>query len=249
GTAGGFEVFVQARSDSDPQRLAQAVQTFTQALSQHPDLTAINTFYRPTVPQLYVEVNREHAMALGVPVSDVYAALGSTMGPLYVNDFNRSGRTYRVQLQADAPYRAQPEDLGRIHVRSNTTGEMIPLKTFLDVRQVVGPEQIERFNGFIAAKVMGSGKPGVSSGTAIAAVEQVAAEVLPPGYTIAWTGQAFQEKRTGTASVFAFGFALVMVYLILAALYERWRLPSAVLLAVPFAVVGALGLVALRGME
>jgi len=249
GTAGGFEVYVQARSDPDPQRLAQIVQTFTQALSQHPDLTAINTFYRPTVPQLYVEVNREHAMALGVPVPDVYAALGSTMGPLYVNDFNRSGRTYRVQLQADAPYRAQPEDLGRIHVRSNTTGEMIPLKTFLTVKPIVGPEQIERFNGFLGAKVMGSGKPGVSSGTAIAAVEQVAAEVLPPGFTIAWTGQAYQEKGTGSASIFAFGFALVMVYLILSALYERWRLPSAVLLAVPFAIVGALGLVWLRGME
>ncbi|HLU76691.1 MAG TPA: efflux RND transporter permease subunit, partial [Burkholderiales bacterium] len=154
-----------------------------------------------------------------------------------------------VQLQADAPYRAQPEDLGRIHVRSNTTGEMIPLKTFLTVKPIVGPEQIERFNGFLGAKVMGSGKPGVSSGTAIAAVEQVAAEVLPPGFTIAWTGQAYQEKGTGSASIFAFGFALVMVYLILSALYERWRLPSAVLLAVPFAIVGALGLVWLRGME
>ena len=249
GTAGGFEVYVQARTDPDPQRLSQVVQNFIQALSQHPDLQNVNTFYRPTVPQLYVEVNREHAMALGVPVSDIYAALGATMGPLYVNDFNRSGRTYRVQLQADAPYRATPEDLGRIHVRSNTTGEMIPVKTFLTMRQVVGPEQIERFNGFIAAKVMGSGKRGVSSGQAIAAVEEVAAQVLPEGYSIAWTGQAFQEKRTGSASIFAFGFALVMVYLILAALYERWRLPSAVVLAVPFAVLGALTLVWLRGME
>jgi hydrophobe/amphiphile efflux-1 (HAE1) family protein len=249
GTAGGFEVYVQARADSDPRRLAQAVQALTAALSKHPDLQGINTFYRPTVPQLFVEVNREQAMALGVPVSDVFDALQSTMGPLYVNDFNMSGRTYRVQVQADAPYRAQPDDVGQIFVRSNTTGEMIPLKALIRTSSVVGPEQVERYNGFLAAKVFGSGKPGVSSGQAIAVVEQTAAQVLPPGYTISWTGQAFQEKRTGTASVFAFGFAIVMVYLILAALYERWRLPGAVVLTVPFAVVGALLFVWMRGME
>ncbi len=249
GTTGGFEVYVQARADSDTQRLAQAVQAFTAALSRHPQLEGINTFYRPTAPQLFVEVNLEQAMALGVPVSEVFDALQSTMGTLYVNDFNMSGRTYRVQVQADAPYRAQPEDVGTIYVRSNTTGEMIPLKALIRSTSVVGPEQVERYNGFLAAKVIGGGKPGVSSGQAIAAVEQVAGEVLPPGYSVAWTGQAFQEKRTGTASLFAFGFAIVMVYLLLAALYERWRLPAAVVLAVPFAVAGALLFVWLRGME
>jgi multidrug efflux pump subunit AcrB len=171
------------------------------------------------------------------------------MGPLYVNDFNMSGRTYRVQVQADAPYRAQPDDVGQVFVRSNTTGEMIPVKALIRMSNVVGPEQVERYNGFLSAKVFGGGKPGVSSGEAIATVEQIAAQTLPPGYTIAWTGQAFQEKRTGSASIFAFGFAIVMVYLILAALYERWRLPGAVVLAVPFAVAGALLLVWLRGME
>ncbi len=249
GTAGGFEVYVQARTDPDPKHLADVVQAFTAGLSQHADLQGINTFYRPTVPQIKVEVNREQAMALGVPVSDIFDALLSTMGQLYVNDFNMSGRTYRVQLQADAPYRAQPGDLGSVYVRSGTTGEMIPLKAFISTADVTGPEQIERYNGFIAAKILGSGKPGISSGQAIAAVEQVAAQTLPPGYTMAWTGQAFQEKRTGSASIFAFTFAIVMVYLILAALYERWRLPSAVVLAVPFAIAGALGLVWLRGME
>jgi multidrug efflux pump subunit AcrB len=114
---------------------------------------------------------------------------------------------------------------------------------------VIGAEQVDRFNGFLAAKVLGSGKAGVSSGQAIQAVERVAAQALPPGYTLSWSAQAFQEKRTGKASLFAFGFAIVMVYLILAALYERWRLPSAVVLAVPFAIMGALGLVAMRGME
>ncbi|HKY01669.1 MAG TPA: efflux RND transporter permease subunit, partial [Burkholderiales bacterium] len=181
GTAGGFEVYVQARGDADPKKLSTVTQSFVSALVQHPQLAGINTFYRPTIPQLYVEVNREHALAMGVPIGDVFDALRSTMGPLYVNDFNRSGRTYRVQLQADAPYRATPEDVGRIYVRSATTGEMIPLKTFLTVKSVVGPEQIERYNGFIAAKVLGGGKPGVSSGQAIRAVEETATQVLPAG--------------------------------------------------------------------
>ncbi|HJU22371.1 MAG TPA: efflux RND transporter permease subunit, partial [Casimicrobiaceae bacterium] len=165
------------------------------------------------------------------------------------NDFNMSGRTYRVQVQADAAYRAEPDDLGQVYVRSNTSGEMIPLKSLVTTSSIVGPEQVERYNGFLAAKVLGSGRAGVSSGEAIKAAEQVAREVLPVGYTLEWTGQAFQEKRTGRASVFAFGFAIVMVFLILAALYERWRLPAAVVFAVPFAVLGALGLVWLRGME
>jgi HAE1 family hydrophobic/amphiphilic exporter-1/multidrug efflux pump len=249
GTAGGFEAYVQARVDSSAQRLADVVQSYTAALARDPRLTGINTFYRPSVPQVYVEVNLEQAMALGVPVSDVFDALQSTIGALYVNDFNMSGRTYRVQVQADAPYRAQPDDLGAVYVRSNTSGEMIPLKALVRTTSIVGPEQVERYNGFLAAKVLGSGKPGVSSGDAIKAAEEVAASVLPAGYTLEWTGQAFQEKRTGRASLFAFGFAIIMVFLILAALYERWRLPAAVVFAVPFAVLGALSLVWLRGME
>jgi len=171
------------------------------------------------------------------------------MSALYVNDFNKFGRTYRVQMQAEAPFRAQPEDLGSVYVRSSTTREMIPLKALIRTSNVVGPEQLERFNGFLAAKVLGGGRPGVSSGEAIKAVEEVAESTLPEGYKIAWTGQAFQEKRTGRASAFAFGLAIVMVFLILAALYERWLLPLAVVLAVPFAVAGALGFVALRGLE
>ena len=249
GQAGGFEVYVQARGNTDPKRLAEVTQDFIAALAKHPVLTGLNTFFRPTTPQLKVEVDREKAVALGVPVSDVFDALQATMGTLYVNDFNKFGRTYRVQLQADAAYRARPEDLGNVYVRSSTTGEMIPLKALIATRDLTGPEQLDRYNGFVAAKILGSGKPGYSSGEAIRAVEEVAASSLPEGYSIAWTGQAFQEKRAGSASVFAFAFAIVMVFLILAALYERWMLPIAVLLAVPFAVVGALGFVQLRGME
>src|SRR5438874_925878 len=249
GLAGGLEVYLQARGDSDPARLYQVTGAFMGSLAQHPLLTGINSFYRPTVPQLKVEVDREKAMSLGVPVQDVFDALQSTMSALYVNDFNKFGRTYRVQMQAEAPFRAQPEDLGSVYVRSSTTREMIPLKALIRTSNVVGPEQLERFNGFLAAKVLGGGRPGVSSGEAIKAVEEVADSTLPEGYKIAWTGQAFQEKRTGRASAFAFSLAIVMVFLILAALYERWLLPFAVVLAVPFAVAGALGFVALRGLE
>jgi multidrug efflux pump len=249
GTAGGFEFFVQSRAESDPRRLGDAVQSLTTALAKDPALQGINTFYRPTVPQVRVEVNREQAISMGVAVGDVFDALQSTLGAFYVNDFNMGGRTYRVQVQAEGQFRANPDQIGQVFVRSQPSGDMIPLKALLQVQDVVGPEQVDRFNGFLAAKVLGSGKPGISSGQAIDAVERVAAQALPPGYTLAWSGQAFQEKRTGNASTFAFGLAIVMVYLILAALYERWRLPSAVVLAVPFAVLGAIGLVALRGME
>jgi multidrug efflux pump subunit AcrB len=171
------------------------------------------------------------------------------MASLYVNDFNMFGRTFRVQLAADAQFRAQPEDLGAVYVRSSTTREMIPLKALIRTSQAVGPEQIERFNGFLAAKILGSGRPGVSSGEAIRAVEEVAKRALPEGYQIEWSGQAFYEKRTGTASAVAFVLAIVMVFLILAALYERWLLPFAVVMAVPFAVLGALSFVWARGLE
>ena len=249
GTAGGLEVYVQSRASADPKALFQVVQEFLGALAKDPLMGSANSFYRPTVPQLFVEIDREKAMALGVSVNELFEALQSTMGALYVNDFNKFGRAYRVQMQAEAAQRAEPQDLGRVHVRSASSGEMIPLKTLIKVSNVVGPEQLERFNGFLAAKVIANAKPGISSGDAIKAVEAVAVTALPEGYAIAWTGQAFQEKRTGSASALAFGLALVMVFLILAALYERWRLPWAVLLAVPFAIAGALVFVLLRGME
>jgi multidrug efflux pump len=249
GTSGGFEVYVQDRAGGDPLKLNDVVQQFVGELRKRTDLVGINTFFRPTVPQLLVDVDREKAVAMGVPVNELFAALQSTMGTLYVNDFNRLGRTYRVQLQAEGAYRARPEDLGNVYVRSSTTGEMIPVKSMLQIKNIVGPEQLDRYNGFLAAKVIGSNAPGVSTGQAITVVEEVAAKSLPPGYTIAWTGQAYQEKRIGSASVIAFTFALIMVFLILSANYERWSLPAAVLLSVPFALFGALVAVTLRAMN
>ena len=248
GAAGGFEAYIQARGDSDPRKLAGVMQQFMDALKKRPELTGINTFFRPTSPQLYVEVDEAKAIALGIPVADVYQTLQATMGALYVNDFNfTNGRTYRVQLQADAPFRSDPEDLGQVYVRS-AKGAMIPVSALITVQSVIGPEQLERFNGFLAAKVLGNSLPKISTGEAIRIVEDVAKEVLPTGYELAWTGQAFQEKRTGSTSAIAFGFGIVMVFLILAAQYEKWSLPLAVILAVPFALLGALAAVMIRGM-
>lgn len=247
GSAGGFELYVQSRGDSNPANLSAVVNNFIGALKNEPRLAELNTFFRPTVPQLFVEVDEAKAISQDVPVSSIYDTLQSTMGSLYVNDFNKSGRTYRVQLQAEAEYRMKPEDLGKVYVRSNTD-RMVPLSALSKVTPIVGAEQLERYNGLLSAKVLGKGAPGVSSGDAIKLVEKIAAENLPDGYQIAWTGQAYQEKRTGSAAIFAFGFAIIMVFLILAAQFETWALPLAVIMAVPFALAGALLAVFVRDM-
>lgn len=247
GNSGSMEIYVQSRSDTDPLRLFVAVNLFIEALKKEPRLTGINSFFRPNVPQIFIEVDEAKAMSLGIPISSIYDSLQSTMGSLYVNDFNKSGRTYRVQLQAEAPYRMSPDDLGKVYVRSNT-GAMIPLSAISTVRSIVGAEQLERFNGLLSAKVLAGGAPGVSSGDTIKLVEKIAKESLPEGYQMAWTGQAYQEKRTGSAALFAFGFAIIMVFLILAAQFETWALPLAVIMAVPFALTGALIAILVRGM-
>ena len=254
GSAGGFEVYVQSQLDTDPKKLAAVSNNFMDAMRANPSLTGINSFFRPTVPQLLIEVDEAKAISQNVKIADIYTTLQSTMGSFYVNDFNRNGRTYRVQLQAEAAYRMKPEDLGKVYVRSQPTpaspgGNMIPLSALSRVTNIVGAEQLERYNGLLAAKVFGSGAAGVSSGDAIALVEKIAKENLPEGYRIAWTGQAFQEQRTGHAALYAFGFATIMVFLILAAQFETWALPLAVIMAVPFAMSGALLAVLFRGMN
>ena len=247
GTAGGFEVYVQTRAGADPLQLSTVVNNFIEALNQEPRLAGIATFFRPTVPQFFVEVDDAKAISQQVRIADIYATLQSTMGSFYVNDFNLSGRTYRVQLQAEPAYRTNPDDLGRVYVRSQS-GAMVPLSALSRISTVVGAEQLERYNGLLSAKVMGGGAPGVSSGDAIKLVEEIAEKNLPDNYQIAWTAQAYQEKRTGSAAVFAFTFAIVMVFLILAAQFETWALPLAVIMAVPFALAGALLAVLVRGI-
>ncbi|HSI44609.1 MAG TPA: multidrug efflux RND transporter permease subunit [Methylophilus sp.] len=254
GSAGGFEVYVQAHGDTDAIKLSQVMNNFMDAMRADPKLTGINSFFRPTVPQLFIEVDEPKALSQNVKIADIYATLQSTMGSLYVNDFNRSGRTYRVQLQAEAEYRMKPEDLGKVYVRSqptedNPNGNMVPMSALAKVSNIVGAEQLERYNGLLSAKVFGSGAPGVSSGDAIKLVEKIARENLPDGYQIAWTGQAYQENRTGSAALVAFGFATIMVFLILAAQFETWALPLAVIMAIPFAMTGALIAVLTRGMN
>ena len=247
GTAGGFEVYVQARGSSDPLQLSGVVSNLIDALNQEPRLAGINTFFRPTVPQFFIEVDEAKAISQRVPIADIYATLQSTMGSLYINDFNKSGRTYRVQLQAEPQYRMKPEDLGRVYVRS-LSGAMVPMSALSKVSTIVGAEQLERYNGLLSAKIMGGGAPGVSSGDAIKLVEEIAAKNLPDNYQIAWTAQAYQEKRTGSAAILAFSFAIIMVFLILAAQFETWSLPLAVIMAVPFALTGALLAILVRGM-
>jgi len=247
GTSGSMEIYIQSRSDTNTLRLFEAVNLFVEALNKEPRLTGINTFFRPSVPQISIEVDEAKALSLGIPISSIYDTLQSTMGSLYVNDFNKSGRTYRVQLQADATYRMKPDDLDKVYVRSNM-GTMIPLSAISTVNSVVGAEQLERFNGRLSAKVLASGALGISSGEAIRLVEKIAQESLPDDYQMAWIGQAYQEKRAGYAALFAFGFAIIMVFLILAAQFETWALPLAVIMAVPFAIAGAFIAIMIRGM-
>ncbi len=247
GSTGGFEFYVQSRINSDVTQLAGVVGEFMRTLKNEPKLATVNSFLRSSVPQYYIEINEAKAIAQGVSISDIYATLQSTMGSFYVNDFNRLGRTYRVQLQAEAAYRMKAEDLGKVYVRSES-GVMIPLSALSTVKDIVGAEQLDRFNGLLSAKIVGSGASGISSGEAIELIEQIAADTLPEGYQIAWTGTAFQEKRMGSAAIFAFSLAIVMVFLILAAQFETWALPLAVILAIPFAMVGALTAILLRDM-
>jgi multidrug efflux pump len=193
-------------------------------------------------------VDVEKAKLLGVNLDDVNVTLQSTFGALYVNDFNRSGRVYRVQMQSEGEFRAHPENLRDAHVRS-ANGTMVPITAVANVQEITGPDVIERFNVFPSARLFGEPAPGYSSGQALAAMEELAAANLPEGYALAWSGQSYQEKTSGQNTVLIFGLAVLMVFLILAAQYERLTLPFAVILAVPFAVFGAFLAVLLRGLH
>ncbi|KYO50773.1 efflux RND transporter permease subunit [Tistrella mobilis] len=245
---GGFEAYVQDRTGGTVADLQAAVQSLIQAASQRPELTGLSTTFSAAVPQYDVAVDREKAKALGVPIVDVYTTMQATFGSLYVNDFTLFGRTFQVNVQSEGDFRRTPDDMRYVFVRSNS-GEMIPLDVLVTAKRIVGPDMLERFNLFTGAKIMGQPAPGFSSGQALSIMEQVAAETLPEGYTLSWTGSAYQEKAAAGSSMLAFGFGIVMVVLILAAQYERWTMPLAVVAAVPFAVLGALLAIWLRGIE
>ena len=247
GTAGGFEFYLQAKEDDDPARLAANIEKLEAALRARPELTGIRVFLRPSVPQVLAEVDEVRAASLGVSLPELHEALQATIGVVYANDFTLAGRTYRVLVQSEAADRMDAAAAGRVHVRAGH-GEMIPLSSFVKFRPSAGPEQLERHMGFLSARLICSPAPGVSSGEAIALVEQIAEDLLPVGYGIDWTAQALQEKRAATSALPAFLLALLMVFLILAALYEDLALPLGVLLTVPFALLGALLAIFTRGM-
>jgi multidrug efflux pump len=247
GTAGGFEVYIQNRGDGGPKRLAEVKDMFVGAASQDPQLGMMQTLWRPNVPQLYVDVDREKAKSYGVAVDEVFNALAATLGTYYVNDFNKYGRTWQVLMSAEPGFRKRPEDVGSVYVR-NDKGEMIPVSALAKIEYTSGPDTLERYNNLPGTKIFGSGAPGVSSGEAIEAVERVARKVLPPDFSIDWTGASLQEKRSSGTSNIALVAGAFMAFLILAAQYEKWGLPLSVILAVPFGMFGALVAITLRSL-
>lgn len=248
-TTGGFEAYIQDRSGGNVEALGTKVQAFLAAAAKRPELGGVQSTFSANVPQYYIDLDRTKARALGVSISDVFTAMQSTFGSYYVNDFTLYGRTWQVSLQSESEFRRKPEDLSQVYVRSSTTSDLVPLTSLIKVRRILGPDSYARFNVYPSAKVLGGPAPGYSSGQALAAMQEVADEVLGSDYTIGWIGSAYQELATQGSGSIAFIFGLIMVFLILAAQYERWTLPLAVVTAVPFALFGAILAVWLRGIE
>jgi HAE1 family hydrophobic/amphiphilic exporter-1 len=236
--AGGFSLFLQDRSGGSVELLAQNVKRFVEAARKRPELQNVIPNFSPSVPQIFAEVDKEKVMKQGIPIADVYATLQAFLGGAYVNDFTRFSRQWKVFVQAAPDARRNPDNLKDFYVR-NAKGEMVPLSTLVNVRTTAGPEYTVRFNLYRSAEIIGSASPAYSSGEAIAVLEKVAAETLPPEMGYAWNALSYQEKvsQGGTAKVL--GLSLIFVFLILAALYESWTLPFSVLLSTPVAVLGA----------
>ncbi len=247
GNAGGFEFYIQNRGEGGPQRLAAEMGKFVAAANKDPQLAGVQTLWRAGVPQLHVDVDREKAAALGVPIGDVFDTLSATLGSYYVNDFNKFGRTWQVLMSAEPGYRNKPDSVGELYVRSEQ-GAMVPIKALANVTYTAGPDSLDRFNNLPAVKLLGQGAPGVSSGQAIAVVERIANEVLPADFSYDWGGASFQEKKSSGTSTLALALAAIMVFLILAAQYERWSLPLSVMMALPFGTFGALAAVWIRDL-
>ena len=247
GNAGGFEFYIQNRGEGGPQRLAAEMGKFLAAANKDPQLAGVQTLWRAGVPQLHIDVDREKAKALGVPIGDIFDTLSATLGSYYVNDFNKFGRTWQVLMSAEPGYRNKPDSVGELYVRSDK-GAMVPIKALASVSYTSGPDSMDRFNNLPAVKLLGQGAPGISSGQAIAVVEKIANQVLPADFSYDWGGASFQEKKSSGTSTLALGLAAIMVFLILAAQYERWSLPLSVMMALPFGTFGALAAVHLRGL-
>lgn len=247
GRAGGLDFYIQSRESDNPLELQQVAEDFRQRLVARPEIASGRSMIQADAPQLYLTVDEAKALAMDVAISDVYDTLGYFMGGKYVNDFTRIGKIFRVIIQADTPYRMTPDSLGELYVRSDT-GKMVPLSTLAHVERTSGPESLKRENGFLAASMNVNAAQGYSTGDVIRTVD-TESQYLPSGYYVDWTGQAFHEKRIGSSSAAAFAFGLIIVFLILAAQFERWSLPIAVVMAVPYSVLGALVATYFRGFS
>jgi len=239
GTTGGFKLYLEDRGSLGYAALDQATKAFLAKAYQAPELSGLFSTYQVNVPQLYADLDRTRARQLGVPVTEVFDAMQIYLGSLYVNDFNKFGRTYSVRVQADAQYRARAEDVGLLKVRS-ASGEMVPLSALMNVRPSAGPERAIRYNGFLAADISGSNAPGFSSGQAQDAIERIAAQTLPVGIGYEWTEITYQEILAGNSAVWVYPLAIFLVFLVLAALYESLALPIAIILIVPLSLGAAL---------
>ena len=239
GSAGGFEMNIEDRAGRDLGALAAASGGLLAAAASEPALAGVTSPFRITAPQLTVSLDRDKTQTLGVPLGDVYDALQTFLGGLYVNDFNLYGRTWRVLLQGDSEFRRSPADVDRFYVRTSD-GEMVPLTTLVSIRPTSGPEVIYRYNRYRTARLFGAVAPGVSAGQGNAVMERLATTTLPSGFGYEWTGTVYQQKRAEGREGMIFGLSSVLVLLLLAALYESWSIPFAVILAVPLGIFGAL---------
>lgn len=248
GTTGGFQVEIEDRGGVGLDALGQMVQEVIADGTAQSGLTALNSTFRPGVPQLFVDVDRVKVKTLDLSLQDVFTTLQAYLGSAYVNDFNLFGRTYQVRVQADYPYRASPDDIVKLEVR-NARGQMVPLGTIVDVRPTQGPQTISRYNLYPAALVTGEAAPGYSSGDALRLMANLLDDKLPRSMSYEWTAMSFQETKVSGEAIFIFTLAIVLVYLVLAAQYESWLIPAAVILVVPLGLLGAVMAVTIRGLD
>jgi HAE1 family hydrophobic/amphiphilic exporter-1 len=248
GSSGGFSFVLQDMTGGSIEELASVMRGFVVAANEHPAIGAAYSTFRADVPMLYLDINRDKVETLQVAMSELFATLQAQLGSVYINDFNKFGRTWRVMAQAEGDFRNQPSDIVRLYVRSKA-GDMVPMSTLAEVETRTGPQIISRYNLFRSADISGGAAPGYSSGQAIAATEQTAKETLPSGFGYEWTSMSYQEIKAAGQAPIIFGLALLFVYLFLVAQYESWSIPLAVLLAVPVAVAGALAATGIAGLD
>lgn len=248
GAVGGLDLRLKALQGQPPAEIAQVARSFVNAINQAPEIGGVSTTFDADVPQIFVNVDRTRAATLGLSVNDIYSALGAHFGSRYVNDFTLEGRTFQVNLQADAEFRDEASDILNLYVRSDT-GEMVQLRTVVSTTTVLAPYVISRYNLSVAAPINGQAAPGGSSGAAMDAVERVAAEVLPEGYGIEWSGLSFQEQQSSGQESMVFGLALLFAFLFLVAQYESWTLPLAIVLSLGVALFGATAALTLLGLQ